>query len=64
MKGAQPHVVGAALFELDVLAHHLDHVDAGKQFAQKRLGNGHGCIVGARPAAICRVNRLQGKLLQ
>jgi hypothetical protein len=30
MKRAQPHEVGPALFQLDVAAHHLDHIDAGK----------------------------------
>jgi hypothetical protein len=35
VKGAQAHEVGAALLELDVLAHHLDHVDTVEQFLQE-----------------------------
>jgi hypothetical protein len=30
MKWAQAHEVGTALFQLDITAHHFDHVDAGK----------------------------------
>ena len=42
MKRAQAHEIGAALFELHIAAHDIDHVDAGKQLLDKRLGNGHG----------------------
>ena len=47
MEGAQPHEVGAAFFQLHVLSDHLDDIDAGEQFAQKGLGNGHVSIVGS-----------------
>ena len=35
VEGAQAHEVGATLLELDVLAHHLDHVDTVEQFLQE-----------------------------
>ena len=41
MERAQPHEVGATLFELHVATHHLDHVDAGKEFLDEVLGDGH-----------------------
>jgi len=37
MEGAQTHIVCAALFELDVLAHHVDDVHAGQQILDKTL---------------------------
>jgi hypothetical protein len=42
MEGAQPHEVGAALFELHVATHHLDHIGTGDQLLNKGLGDGHG----------------------
>ena len=42
VEGAQPHEVGAALLERDIAAHHLDHVHAGEQFLDERLGDRHG----------------------
>ena len=44
MKGAQPHEVGAAFFELYVATHHLDNVDAVEQVLNKALRNGHGLL--------------------
>ena len=44
MKRAQSHEVGAALFQLDITANHLYHVNAGKKFLNERLRNGHGVI--------------------
>jgi hypothetical protein len=44
MKRAQAHEVGATFFELDIAADHLHDVNAGKQFLNKRLRNGHGSI--------------------
>jgi hypothetical protein len=41
MEGAQAHEVGAAFLELHVLAHDVDHVDAGQQLLDERLGDGH-----------------------
>ena len=41
VKGAQPHVVGAALFQLNIPAHHLNHIGAGQQFLDKGLRNRH-----------------------
>jgi len=37
MEGTQTHVVCAALFELDVLAHHVDNINAGQQILNKTL---------------------------
>ena len=37
----QAHEVGAAFFELDIAAHHLDHVNAGEKFLDEGLGDGH-----------------------
>jgi hypothetical protein len=44
VKGAQAHEVGAAFLELHVFAHDFDHVDAGQQLLDERLGDGHGLI--------------------
>jgi hypothetical protein len=41
VKRAQAHEVGAAFLELHVLAHDVDHVDAGQQLLDERLGDGH-----------------------
>jgi hypothetical protein len=51
MKRAQPHEIGAALFELHVAADHFDHVDAREQFGDERLGNGHKAILTDRAQA-------------
>jgi hypothetical protein len=40
VKGAQPHEVGAALFELHIAAHDIDHVDAREQLLDEKTG---GC---------------------
>ena len=45
---AQAHEVGAALPELHVASHDIDHVDAREQFLDERLGNGHPRIVPSR----------------
>ncbi|MCY1536030.1 hypothetical protein D9M68_714670 [compost metagenome] len=41
----QPHQVGSAFFQLDVAAHHVDHVDAVEQFLDEGLGDGHRGIL-------------------
>ncbi|MFT6767550.1 MAG: hypothetical protein ACJA1Y_001591 [Burkholderiaceae bacterium] len=41
MKWAQAHEVSPPLFELNVLAHHVDNVGAGEQVLDKALRNGH-----------------------
>ena len=41
VKGAQPHEVGPAFLELHVASHDIDHVDAGQQLLDERLGNRH-----------------------
>ena len=41
MKRAQAHEVSAAFLELHILAHDVDHVDAGQQLLDERLGDGH-----------------------
>jgi len=45
VKGAQAHVVRAALFELHVLTHHVHHVGTRYKVLNKGLGDGHGYIV-------------------
>jgi hypothetical protein len=35
MEGAQPHVVGAALLQLDVAANHVDDIDAVQQIGNE-----------------------------
>lgn len=39
MKGAQTHVVCATFFELDILTHHIDDIDAGEQILDEGLWN-------------------------
>lgn len=39
MKGTQTHEVCATFFELDVLAHNVNDVNAGKQILNKGLGD-------------------------
>jgi hypothetical protein len=41
MERAKTHEVGAAFLELHVLAHDVDHIDAGQQLLDERLGDGH-----------------------
>lgn len=45
MKGAQPHEIGATFFQGNVAAHDVDHVNARKQFLNKRLRDRHAAIV-------------------
>ena len=42
---AQPHEIGAALFELHVAAHDIHHVNAREQFLDERLGDRHPGIL-------------------
>jgi hypothetical protein len=44
MERAQAHEVDAAFLELHILAHDVDHVDAGQQLLDERLGDGHLAI--------------------
>jgi hypothetical protein len=39
MKRAQALVIGAALFQLDVAAHHIDDIDAVEQIGNEGLWN-------------------------
>ena len=39
MKRAESAKIGAAFFELDIAAHHLDHVNAGEKFLDEGLGD-------------------------
>jgi hypothetical protein len=41
MEGAQPHVIGAALFQLDVTADHVDNINAVEQIGNEGLRD-HG----------------------
>jgi hypothetical protein len=41
VEGAQTHEVGAALFELHIATHHLDHVNASEEFLDEVLWDGH-----------------------
>ena len=44
VKRAQPQQVGTGLFELHMATHHVGHIDAGQQFLNKAVRNGHsGC---------------------
>ena len=47
VKRAQAHEIGPALFERYMTADDLDHVGAGDQFLDERLGNGHRAILTA-----------------
>ena len=38
----QPHVIGAAFFQLDIATHHFHHIAACNQLLDERLWNGHG----------------------
>ena len=41
MKRAQAHVIGAALFQRHIAAHHLHHIGAVDQLLDEGLGDGH-----------------------
>jgi hypothetical protein len=41
MERAQAHEIGATFLQLHVLTHNVDHVDAGQQLLDERLGDGH-----------------------
>jgi len=50
---------------LDVAAHHLDHIDAGKQLLQKGLRDGHALIFTdpvRRGSPLCQLHRFQGTI--
>ena len=49
VEGAQAHEIGAALFELHVATHHVDHIDAVDQFLDEGLGDRHRRILAHGP---------------
>ena len=45
MEGTQPHEIRAALFELHMPPHHIDHICACNELLNKTLWNGHGAMI-------------------
>ena len=50
MEGTQTHVVCATFFQLNVLTHHVDNINAGKQILNKTLR--YQCIQPEGPAFV------------
>ena len=42
MKGAQPHKIRAAFFQLHMPPHDVDHIRAGDELLDEAVGDGHG----------------------
>ena len=62
MKWAEPRVIGARAFQLDVLTHHLDDIDASKQVVNKLLGDHDASVRAENCRAVGAANRYLASL--